>query len=102
MGETSRIIIYVIFIIFIFVLIHQIFYKENFQRFAGPPLINACEFQRECLYDNARTIQLSNGMEGVCTNHGLACPSFLLTQNQYLGDNNPLTPEEYQELLSTF
>lgn len=94
-------------IIFFFVIVAVLIWifvssKEDFQRFGGPSLANACEFNRECLYDNARTIGMSNGMEGVCTTHGLACPSFMLSQNQYLGNDRPLSPEEYQQLISNF
>lgn len=45
-------------------------------RFSGPAYINECEFNPACLWDIARTVQLSNGMEGVCTLNGVACPAF--------------------------
>lgn len=95
-----NIILVIVLVVLFVIVMKNVFFKENFQRFGGPPLVNACEFQPECLYDNARTIGLSNGMEGVCTTHGLACPSFMLSQNQYFGNNNPLSPEQYAELLS--
>jgi hypothetical protein len=98
MGQPN-ILKYVLIGIFVLLLIHVLFFKENFQRFGGSSLENACEFNEECLFDNARTIGMSNGMEGVCTTHGLACPSFMLSQNQYLGNNNPLSPSQYKDLM---
>ncbi len=50
--------------------------NEGFNRYVTPPYPNMCEFNEECMWDTARTVQLSNGMEGVCTLHGIACPSF--------------------------
>ena len=50
--------------------------KDNYTRYGGLPYSESCEFQPACLWDTARTIQLSNGMGGVCTLHGMACPSF--------------------------
>lgn len=50
--------------------------KDSYVRFGGPPYTSSCEFQPACLWDTARWIQLSNGMQGVCTLHGIACPSF--------------------------
>jgi hypothetical protein len=87
------------FFIIALVILFQSIFKESFSRF-GDNLSNACEFNRECLFDNARTIGLSNGMEGVCTTHGLACPSFMLSQNQYFGNDSSITPEEYKQFLS--
>lgn len=49
---------------------------ERFNRYITAPYPNMCEFNEECMWDTARTVQLSNGMEGVCTLHGIACPSF--------------------------
>jgi len=57
----------------LFYLAHR---KEPFNRYTTPPYPNMCEFNEECMWDVARTVQLSNGMEGVCTLHGIACPSF--------------------------
>jgi len=88
------------FFIIALVILSQSIFKESFSRFGGN-LSNACEFNHECLWDNARTIGLSNGMEGVCTTHGLACPSFMLTQNQYFGNNSSITPEEYKQFISS-
>ena len=50
--------------------------EDSYIRYGGPPYSSSCEFQPACLWDAARTIQLSNGMAGVCTLHGIACPSF--------------------------
>ena len=50
--------------------------KENFTRYTGIPYPNMCEFNEDCMWDTARWVQLSNGMEGVCTLHGIACPAF--------------------------
>lgn len=50
--------------------------NEKFTRYNTPPYIDSCEFQPACLWDTARWVQLSNGMEGVCTLHGIACPAF--------------------------
>jgi hypothetical protein len=102
MSGTEKVIKFILIGILAIILIHVLFFKENFQRFGGPSLENACEFNEECLFDNSRTIEMSNGMEGVCTTHGLACPSFMLSQNQYLGNNNPLSPAQYKELVSSF
>jgi hypothetical protein len=44
-------------------------------RFSGP-YANACEFNTACMWDTARTVQMKNGMEGVCTLNGMACPAF--------------------------
>ena len=49
---------------------------DSFTRFDGPPYTSSCEFQPACLWDTARWVQLSNGMSGVCTLHGIACPAF--------------------------
>ncbi len=71
------IVILVLFVIFI-VLICGTGPKENFNRYNSLAYSypGACEFQPDCLYDTARWIQLSNGMEGVCTLNGTACPAF--------------------------
>ena len=50
--------------------------SEGYNRFDDLPYVNMCEFQPACLWDTARWVQLSNGMEGVCTLHGIACPAF--------------------------
>ena len=50
--------------------------SEGYNRFSGLPYVSMCEFQPACLWDTARWVQLSNGMEGVCTLHGIACPAF--------------------------
>ena len=49
---------------------------DGYLRVGSPPLAYSCEFQPACLWDTARWVQLSNGMQGVCTLHGIACPSF--------------------------
>lgn len=49
---------------------------ENFNRYTTLPYPNMCEYNEECAWDVARTVQMSNGMEGNCTLHGIACPSF--------------------------
>lgn len=56
--------------------------KDSYLRFASPPYTSACEFQPACLWDTARWVQLSNGMEGVCVLHGMACPSFEQDHNR--------------------
>lgn len=73
--------------------------NEKFRRLGGPSLAYSCEFRKECLEDNTRSIALTSGIEGVCTMHGLACPSFLLDQTP--GNNLPITPEEYLEMLQS-
>lgn len=50
--------------------------KDDFLRFTKYPLRSYCELSEPCLWDSARQVTLSNGMEGVCTSHGIACPSF--------------------------
>ena len=50
--------------------------SEDYRRYNRLPYVRQCEFQPACLWDTARTIQLSSGQEGVCTLHGIACPSF--------------------------
>jgi len=50
--------------------------SENYIRYGGLPYVSMCEIQPACLWDTARWVQLSNGMEGVCTLHGIACPAF--------------------------
>jgi len=32
----------------------------------------------------------------------LACPSFMLDQNQFFGNDNSVTPDEYQNILNNF
>lgn len=97
MSHTTKILICVVVFVLLILIIRMMRDNENFQRLGGPPLAYACEFRRECLEDNNRSIALTNGMEGVCTMDGLACPSFLLDQNLSYGDS--LTPEEYHDLL---
>lgn len=42
--------------------------------FNGPDSVGGCEFQEDCLGNvGGRTIQLSNGLEGVCYAGGIAC-----------------------------
>lgn len=54
-----------------------------------------CEFKPECLWDTARWVQLSNGMEGVCTLHGIACPAF--SKDHDHARNTGLTPNMVDE-----
>lgn len=85
--------------------------KEKFNKYTTTPYPNSCEFNEECMWDTARWVQMSNGMEGVCTLHGIACPAFsknhvaasvrglsptmidnnyyasLIKQNPFIGDN---------------
>lgn len=43
--------------------------------FNGPDSIGGCEFQEDCLGNvGGRTIQLSNGLQGVCYSSAVACP----------------------------
>lgn len=63
-------------ILAVVVVVGLLWHKEGYRRYSQYPLAGSCEFQPACLYDTARWVQLSNGMEGVCTLHGLACPAF--------------------------
>ena len=76
--------------------------SEGFNRYGKPPYVDMCEFQPDCLFDAARTIQLSNGMAGNCTLHGLACPSFSKDHNRAknMGLSNTMVSDNYMaELL---
>lgn len=95
MAHTDNIILYVVIILLFIIIVTKNMDSENFQRFGGPPLAYACEFREECLEDNTRSIALNDRIEGVCTMHGLACPSFLLDQNLTTGI--PFTPKEYND-----
>lgn len=46
----------------------------------SPGGIGGCEFSRDCLANIAKTSQMSNGLQGVCTAGGVVCPSFSLDQ----------------------
>lgn len=56
--------------------------SEPYLKDGGIPYVDGCEFQPACLYDTARWVSLSNGQEGVCTLHGLACPAFSKDHNR--------------------
>lgn len=49
---------------------------DTYLRFVKDPLRDYCELNEACLWDSSRQVSLSNGMEGVCTSQGIACPSF--------------------------
>ena len=87
--------IVIVVVVLLFVILQS--KNESFRRLGGPSLAYACEYREECLENNTRSIALTSGIEGVCTMHGLACPSFLL--NQTPGNNIPVTPEEYLEMI---
>lgn len=76
MDSQQKLIVFVLILIIIVFLLQNSNESEGYGRFSGPAYVDACEFQPECLWDTARTIQLSNGQAGVCTLHGIACPSF--------------------------
>ena len=76
MKETQTLILIVVGMVILGVVLLWGTPSEKYNRFGGPPYVNMCEFQPACLWDTARWVQLSNGMEGVCTLHGLACPAF--------------------------
>lgn len=47
--------------------------QESFARY---PRIAACELNAACMWDASRQVTMNNGLEGVCTSHGIACPAF--------------------------
>ena len=57
--------------------------------------ISACEFNESCLGDSARTVQLSSGIEGVCTLDGIACPSF--SQDHIALSNLGMSPDQVDD-----
>ncbi len=66
-------------------------------RFGGLAYRDECEFQPACLWDTARWVQLSNGMEGVCTLHGKACPAFSKDHDRarYVGKSPDMVDDIY-------
>ncbi|MDX1471587.1 MAG: hypothetical protein R3213_08840, partial [Flavobacteriaceae bacterium] len=61
-----------------------------------------CEFQPACLWDTGRWVQLSNGMEGICTLHGIACPAFSKNHDRSrdLGMSPTMTGNRYMKELA--
>jgi len=74
----------ILLIIVIFVL-YLLISKNGKDKYTYQPYPKSCEFRPECLTNIAKVVPLSNNRPGVCTLHGLACPSFL----EYEGDVNP-------------
>lgn len=79
---------------------HKFDGMENYaNRFSGLNYVNACEYNDACRWDVGRTVQLSNGMEGVCTLNGLACPSFSKDHDraQYAGMSPTMVDAYYDK-----
>ncbi len=76
--------------------------SDNYMRFGGPPYTSSCEFQPACLWNTARTVQLSNGMQGVCTLHGIACPSFSLDHDRMrtMGLSSTMVADNYMDRIN--
>lgn len=80
---SLQIVFCILLILGVYLLISNRFSKKDrYLRFASPPYTSSCEFQPACLWDTARWVQLSNGMEGNCILHGIACPSFEQDHNR--------------------
>ena len=84
--NSSNSITIVLCFLFVFIVIYLIVVdcpqSSSTDEYKHLPYSNSCEFKPQCLWDSARTIQLSNGMEGNCTLHGIACPSFSLDHDR--------------------
>lgn len=76
MNNNTVVAIGLLVIVVIGVILYRNYREKYGGRFSGPAYYNACEFQPACLWDTARWVRLSNGEEGVCTLHGMACPAF--------------------------
>jgi hypothetical protein len=100
MNDANILIISVLAIVILYV-IFKCSKKDKFVRFGGPPFTSSCEFQPACLWDTARWVQLSNGMEGVCTLNGLACPSFSQDHDRIrtMGLSPTMVDDEYMRKL---
>ena len=72
---------------------------EGFNRYDALPYQYECEFQPDCLWDTARWVQMSNGMEGVCTLQGLACPAFSKDHDtsRYMGLSPTMVSDNYMK-----
>ena len=76
-SQNNMLLCTVLIVIGLFFLFSKCNSSEKYNgRFSRLAYKNSCEFQPACLYDTARWVQLSNGMEGVCTLNGMACPAF--------------------------
>ena len=51
-------------------------YAHLMQPFNSIAGMQGCEFNQDCFTNNVKWTNLSNGMEGVCTQGGIACPAF--------------------------
>jgi len=95
-AQTSKTFVTVAAVVFVAVVAFAIYKsREHFTRYTGVPYPNMCEFNRDCLWDTARWVQLSNGMEGVCTLHGIACPAF--SKNHVEASTVGLSPDMVSE-----
>lgn len=74
-----------IILVIIAIFILYILIPKNTDKYVYQPYPNSCEFRPECLGNIAKVVPLSNNKPGVCTLHGLACPSFM----EYENDVNP-------------
>lgn len=80
--------------------------SENFHigdRYKIGSNFGGCEYNRECSFNNARTIAMSDGSEGVCVDNSMACPSFMLDKNYWSNVDNPVsyTPSEIRKFMTT-
>ena len=97
------------FVIVILILIFLIFSKDclikcsNNENYSSKPLDNACEYNEACLWDTARWVQMKNGMEGVCTLHGIACPAFSKDHSRSIwqGLSPPMVDNEYNFIVNS-
>lgn len=74
-------ILLILLIIIIIFVLYLIISKDNQDDFVYQPYPKSCEFRPECLGNIAKVIPMSNNKPGVCTLHGLACPSFMNYEN---------------------
>lgn len=74
-------IVEIVLIILIICILFILISKNDQDKFIYQPYPKSCEFKPECLGNIAKVVPLSNNRPGVCTLHGLACPSFMNYEN---------------------
>jgi len=106
MNQKQKRILGLIIIVVVIIITFAYTKKEKFfpLGYRGDIYPESCEFQKDCLWDTARWVQLSNGMEGVCTLHGIACPAFSkdhyrAMRDRYTDGNIDLIDDNYAAAL---
>nr|QBK86602.1 MAG: hypothetical protein LCMAC102_03970 [Marseillevirus LCMAC102] len=97
-NQGTLLLCVVIFLVILFFISSSCSSDEKYaNRFGGLAYRDECEFQPACLWDTARWVQLSNGMEGVCTLHGKACPAFSKDHDRarYVGKSPDMVDDIY-------